>query len=323
MLPSNARNGRKSDGGNGTALNEADAILVFGRTGQIATALAQVCAESGRAARFLARGDADLCHPAALTRAISSGPWRAVIVAAAYTAVDRAEGEPAIAEAVNAEAPGIIAEACGARGIPIVHFSTNFVFDGTARVPYREESTPKPLSVYGRTKLGGEGTVRARAGAYAILRTGWVFGPGGRNFPAAVVGAAQGRASLSMVADEWGDPSPARDIAAAALVLADRLATDGTKFNGIYHYSGAPSVSRFDFAAAALDAAHRAGGGSPPRLDPISSRDYPARAVRPLNGRLDCGKMERVFGMARPDWRLALDETVKHILAARAAQVPR
>jgi dTDP-4-dehydrorhamnose reductase len=323
MLASIAREGRKLAGGNGMGLNEADAILVFGRTGQVALALARLCAYHGRAARFLARDEADLCDPAALRRAVASGPWRAAIVAAAYTAVDRAEDEPSLAEAVNAQAPGIVAEACRARGIPLVHFSTNFVFDGAAPRPYREEDEPNPLSVYGRTKLAGEHAVRTEADAYAILRTGWVFGPGGRNFPGAVVGAARGRSSLNMVADETGDPSPARNIAAAALALADGLAAEGASSSGIYHYSGAPSVSRIDFAAAALAAAARADGGSPPKLEPISSRDYPARAVRPLNGRLDCGKIERRFGIARPDWRLALDETVQHILAAGAAKAPR
>lgn len=300
----------------------AGTILVFGRTGQVAAALARLCAERGRTGQFLARSAADLCDPSALIRAVAETTARVVVNAAAYTAVDRAEDEAEGAHAVNAVAPGVIAEACRARGLPMIHLSTNFVFDGTAPAPYREHDVAYPRSVYGRSKLAGEAAVRAAAGAHVILRTGWVFGPVGKNFPASVIAAARRRQVLTMVSDEIGDPTPAISIAETILVLADRLTRDGAAISGLYHYSGAPSVSRLDFATAVLAAAERAGATPPPRLEPIASRDYAARAIRPLNGRLDCSKIERALGLPRPDWRLALDETVQHILA-RGAGEPR
>jgi len=303
-------------------MSGADAILVFGRTGQVAAALARLCDERGRTGHFLARSQADFCDPAALIRAVAETPARVVVNAAAYTAVDRAEEDAESAHAVNAVAPGAIAEACRARRLPMIHLSTNFVFDGAAPAPYREDDAPHPRSVYGATKLAGEAAVRAAAGAHAILRTGWVFGPGGKNFPASVIAAARGRQVLSMVADEIGDPTPAKSIAETILLLADRLAGDAAAISGLYHYSGAPSASRLDFAAAVLAAAERAGAAAPPRLEPIASSDYAARAIRPLNGRLDCGKIERALRLSRPDWRLALGETVQHILA-RGAGEPR
>jgi len=306
-------------------MSEAGEILVFGRRGQIAAALAELCGQTGRRARFLGRGEADLCDPAQLRTAVAAAPWRAVVNAAAYTDVDHAEDEPGLAHAANAAGPGVIAEACRERGVPLIHLSTNFVFDGAANAPYREDDAPVPLSVYGRTKLAGEAAVQAALAAHVILRTGWVFAPVGRNFPASVLAAGRGRASLAIVADEWGDPTPARDLADAVLAIADQIAdriagrfASGPTPYGTYHFSGAPSVSRLAFAAAVFKAAARSGGGTPPRLDPIASADYAARARRPLNGRLDCGKIERRLGLGRPDWRPALDDAVRHILASGA-----
>lgn len=304
-------------------MSEAGDILVFGRSGQIAKALAVLCRETGLGARFLGRDEADLRMPEQIEAAVVAGPWCAAINAAAYTAVDRAEDEPDLANDVNAAAPAVIAAACRAANIPLLHLSTNFVFDGGAPEPYAEDAPARPQSVYGRTKLAGERAVRAALPEHVILRTGWVFAADGVNFPRGVLAAAEGTTELAMVSDQWGDPTPARAIAAALVDFADRIVRGRPAPFGTYHFAGAPSVTRLGFAEAVFDASRRAGADSLPRLVPVATADFPARAPRPLNGRLDCRKIERVLGLARPDWRLALDEAVRHMLAPAPARDAR
>jgi dTDP-4-dehydrorhamnose reductase len=267
-------------------------ILVFGTTGQVATelrALAPVTA--------LGREAADLTDPAACAAAIEAHRPSAVINAAAYTAVDRAESEEDLATTINGAAPGAMARACADLGIPFVHISTDYVFAGDGENPWRPEDHTGPLGAYGRSKLAGETAVRAAGGAHAILRTSWVFSEHGTNFLKTMLRLGAERETLTVVADQIGGPTPARAIAAACLSIADQLAEIPTK-TGTYHFAGAPDTSWAGFARAIMAAA-----GLSCRIVDIPSSAYPTPATRPANSRLDCSATTAVFGIDRPDWQ--------------------
>ena len=234
----------------------------------------------------------------------------AVINAAAYTGVDRAEEEEALASVINGTAPAAMAQACAALGIPFVHISTDYVFAGDGTRPWRPDDATAPLGTYGRTKLAGEDGVRAAGGVHAILRTSWVFSAHGNNFVRTMLRLSESRDALSIVADQIGGPTPASAIAAAYLTIAEQLGDDASK-RGTYHFSdfsGAPDVSWSDFAAEIF-----AQAGRKVALTPIPTSAYPTPAKRPLNSRLDCGKTQEVFGIAGPDWRVALTDVLKEM----------
>lgn len=277
-------------------------ILVFGRAGQVATelrCLANVIA-TGRDA-------CDLASPAACAALIESVAPHAVINAAAYTDVDRAEEEEEVARTINGDAPGTMAATCAKLCIPLIHISTDYVFEGSGEAPWSPASAPAPQSAYGRTKLAGEDAVRAAGGCHAILRTSWVFSAHGSNFVKTMLRFAQSRDSLNVVADQSGGPTPARAIAEACLTIAEQLAADPTK-SGTYHFSGGPDVSWYDFARAIFTEA-----GRDVTVHQIPTSAYPTPAKRPLNSRLDCRTTEEIFGITRPDWRSALCEVVKKL----------
>ena len=283
-------------------------ILVFGATGQVATVLrarAPVVA--------LGRAAADLSDPAACTAAILAHRPRAVINAAAYTAVDRAESEEGLATTINADAPGAMARACATLGIPLVHISTDYVFAGEGTRPWQPDDPTGPLGAYGRSKLGGELAVRGAGGAHAILRTSWVVSAHGSNFVKTMLRLGADRDQLSIVADQVGAPTPARSIAAACLSIADQLAADPYK-SGTYHFAGTPDTSWADFARAIFDRA-----GLAISVEDIPSAAYPTPARRPLNSRLDCSTTRAVFGIARPDWGLALVQLLQELNAKGTA----
>lgn len=270
-------------------------LLVFGSSGQVATELRRRVP----GAVFLDRGAADLSDPAACAAAIAARAPRAVINAAAWTAVDKAEAEEAAATVINGEAPGAMARACAGLGIPLVHISTDYVFDGTGSAPFAPDHPTAPLGAYGRSKLAGEQAVRAAGGVHAILRTSWVFSPHGANFVKTMLRLGAGREVLTVVADQVGGPTPADAIAGACLAIADQLRSDPAK-SGTYHFSGSPDVSWADFARAIMEIA-----GLGCRIDDIPTSAYPTPARRPANSRLDCSTLSR-FGLSRPDWRQAL-----------------
>ena len=270
-------------------------ILVFGQSGQVATELKRILPD----AVFLSREQADLANPAACAAAIAEHRPSAVINAAAYTAVDKAESDEETALNVNATAPGAMARAAAGLGIPFVHISTDYVFAGTGDKPFSPDDTTAPLGAYGRTKLAGEQLVARAGGPFAILRTSWVFSAHGGNFVKTMLRLAESRDSLTIVADQIGGPTSARAIALACKVMAEQLIRDPAK-SGIYHFSGAPDTSWADFARAIFKMAGRA-----VTVTDISTSDYPTPAARPLNSRLDCSTLS-VFGLARPDWRTDL-----------------
>lgn len=270
-------------------------ILVFGKTGQVATELAGFDGVT-----CLGRDMADLSDPAACAVAITSHAPAAVINAAAYTAVDRAEEEEAQARLINAEAPAAMAQACADLGIPFVHISTDYVFDGQGAVPFGTDHPTAPQNAYGRTKLAGEQAIAAIGGTYAILRTSWVFSPHGANFVKTMLRLSEMRDALSVVDDQIGGPTPAAAIAAATVSIAAQLRKDPGK-SGVFHFSGSPDVSWAEFARAIF-----AQAGRTVSVTGIPTSDYPTPATRPLNSRLDCSATEGTFGISRPDWAAAL-----------------
>ena len=281
-------------------------ILVFGQSGQVARELARAAPE----ARCLARDEADLSDPAACARRIAQSDPQIVINAAAFTAVDAAESDEVQARRINVEAPAAMARAAAARAIPLLHVSTDYVFDGSGTRPWRPDDAPAPLNAYGRTKLAGEAGVRAADGPHAILRSSWVFSAHGTNFVRSMLRLGRTRDRLAIVADQIGGPTPASDIAYALLSMA-RTFHEGRGVSGTYHFSGAPETSWADFARAIF-----AQAGLAVQVDDIPSTDYPTPAPRPLNSRLDCSSLQADYGLTRPDWRAGLAEVLKELDSA-------
>lgn len=275
-------------------------ILIFGTTGQLAQELRRRLPD----ATCLSRAEADLSDPEACARAVRGSGAEAVINAAAYTAVDKAEEEEGLATVINGDAPAAMAREAAALDIPFVHVSTDYVFDGSGNAPFKPEDPVAPLGAYGRTKLAGEEGVRAAGGPHAILRTSWVVSAHGKNFVKTMLRLGAERDRLTIVADQIGGPTPARAIAAACVTIAEQLASDPGK-TGTYHFSGAPETSWAGFARAIFDEA-----GLSCEVADIPTSDYPTPARRPLNSRMDCTSTERVFGVARPDWRAGLRDII-------------
>ena len=266
-------------------------ILVFGKTGQVARELQQLGAVT-----TLSREKANLKNPQACADAIRHHSPDAVINAAAYTAVDQAEDEEAVATVINGDAPTAMAKACAELGIPFVHISTDYVFEGTGQDPWQPQDQTAPQNAYGRSKLAGETGIADSGGTYAILRTSWVVSAYGTNFIKTMLRLSATRDVLKIVGDQIGGPTPARDIAMACLQIAEQLTQDPSK-SGTYHFSGTPDVSWEDFARKIFCQA-----GKPVAVTPIPTTDYPTPAQRPLNSRMDCTATKKVFGIERPDW---------------------
>lgn len=275
-------------------------VLVFGRTGQVARELQRRLPE----ARFLGRDEADLMDPAACAAQVRD--CDAVINAAAWTAVDKAEAEEAAATVVNGDAPSAMARACAALGVPFLHLSTDYVFDGAGTLPFAPDHPTGPLGAYGRSKLAGEQGVRAAGGNHLILRTSWVVSAHGTNFVKTMLRLGRERDSLNVVADQVGGPTPAAAIAEALLVAAKAM-VDGAP-GGTHHFSGAPDVSWAAFARTIM-----ARAGLACVINDIPSSAYPTPARRPGNSRLDCSAFSRAFGMDRPDWRLGLENILQEL----------
>lgn len=275
-------------------------LLVFGKTGQVAQALQRLVPE----ALFLDREQANLTDPAACKAAIMGARPDAVINAAAYTAVDKAETDEQTAHVVNALAPEAMGHACAEIGVPLIHISTDYVFDGQGDLPFYPTDTTAPLGAYGRTKAEGEARLRSTGAVHGILRTSWVFSSDGSNFVKTMLRLSESRDRLTIVADQHGGPTPASAIALACLTMA-RLLRSNPALSGTYHFSGAPDTTWSDFARVIFDLA-----GRKVEVVDIATADYPTAAQRPLNSRLDCTTTTATFGVARPDWRAGLKDTL-------------
>lgn len=281
-------------------------ILVFGKTGQVARELQHLGTVTA-----LGREDANLLDPQACADAIRHHSPDAVINAAAYTAVDQAEDEEAIVTVINGDAPTTMAEVCAELGIPFVHISTDYVFEGTGQAPWQPQDQTAPQNAYGRSKLAGETGITNSGGTYAILRTSWVVSSNGSNFIKTMLRLSETRDALNIVDDQIGGPTPARDIALACLQVAEQLIQDPSK-SGTYHFTGTPDVSRADFAREIFDQA-----GKSVAVTPIPSTDHPTPAQRPLNSRMDFTATRRVFGIERPNWVIGLKTILEDIEASK------
>lgn len=281
-------------------------LFVFGATGQVATEL-QRRAPRGWLVTAAGREAADLNTPEICARLVSEVDADAVINAAAYTAVDKAETEEEQAFAVNGVAPKEMARAAAERGLPFLHISTDYVFDGTGIQAWTPDDATGPLSVYGRSKLQGEDGVRAAGGPHAILRTSWVFSAHGSNFVKTMLRLSETRDHLTVVADQAGGPTPAAAIADALFSIAAQLASK-PDLSGTYHFAGAPDTSWADFAREIFAQAGRSCD-----VEDIPSAAYPTPAHRPMNSRLDCRSLTSTFGVERPDWRRALSDILKEL----------
>ena len=280
--------------------------LVFGETGQVARELGRAARERGIDAVLVGRGVADLADPGACGRVVRETAADVVVNAAAYTAVDKAEDETELAFTVNGDAPGAMAEAAAARGVPFLHISTDYVFDGAAGRAWREDDPVGPLGVYGASKLAGERAVAAAGPDHAILRTAWVFSSHGTNFVRTMLRVGRGRPEMRVVGDQHGGPTAARDIAGALWTIAEAWGA-GRGVPGVFHYAGAPATTWAGFAEAIFA---RSGWDATPAVTAIATADWPTRAVRPPNSVLDCGRIAAAYGIAQPDWREALDAVV-------------
>jgi dTDP-4-dehydrorhamnose reductase len=290
-------------------------FLLLGGTGQVGEELRALATPDDVEVDAPSRGTLDLQDADAIASMIAAEPWSVVINAAAYTAVDRAESEEAIAFAVNAAAPSRLAIETGRRGIPLVQISTDYVFDGKKGSPYVEQDEAAPLNVYGRSKLAGERAVRAGNPRHVILRTSWTYSPYRTNFVKTILRLAAERDRLTVVADQRGCPTAARDVAKACLDIALRCASDPERAPyGIFHFAGAGEASRFEFATAIVELSADRRARSP-QVVPVRTVDYPTPAERPLDTRLDCPAIVRAFGASLRPWREALEETIERLPA--------
>ncbi|WP_434649259.1 dTDP-4-dehydrorhamnose reductase [Pseudomonas sp. D1-2] len=287
-------------------MSTSSRILIIGRNGQVSQALQKRLAGIGELT-VLGSSQLDMARPDHLRAPIEAARPDLIINAAAHTAVDQAESEAQRAFAINAIAPGVLAQAALELGVPLIHYSTDYVFDGRKHTPYTEDDAPNPLSVYGRSKLAGEEAIRQAGGEHLILRTSWVYSNAGRNFLLTMQRLLQEKPHLRVVSDQIGAPTWAGTIAESTAKLIERWQAGQRGAWGTYHLTAQGQTSWFGFAQAIgehLVEQHK----SCAVLEAIASSEYPTPAPRPLNSRLDCTRLAREWGVSQPDWRSALQQ---------------
>ena len=282
-------------------------VLLFGASGQVGVEIQRSAKAAGAEVFAVDRAACDLTKGGGPARMIEAANPDVVINTAAYTAVDKAESDEATARAVNAAAPGEMAKACAALGIPFVHFSTDYVFNGGASRPYVETDPTAPLGVYGRTKLEGERAVQSAGGVHAILRLSWVFSSHGANFVKTMLRLGAERDVMRVVADQRGKPTPAAAAGAASLVVA-RALIDAPKLSGVYHFAGDEETTWADFASAIFETARMKVA-----VERITTADYPTPAKRPIYSVMDTSLFEKTFGFAAPSWRNGLAAVIREL----------
>jgi dTDP-4-dehydrorhamnose reductase len=290
-------------------------ILVFGGAGQLGQELVVRAKAKGVPLIAVSRAEADIADAAAVAAAIDRVKPSFVVNAAAYNNVDRAETDVDAATRTNAVGPGVVAAAAAARGLPVVHVSTDYVFDGTKHGAWREDDPVRPLGVYGRTKAAGEESVRAATPRHLILRTAWLFGAYGANFVKSALKLAADRDVIEAVADKRGSPTSTTDLADAILVGA--AAAGGGGAWGTYHVAGEGAASRYE-QMVAIVAAQAPFTGRKPEVVAVTSERFPSAAARPQNSELDSSKFAAAFGFRPGPWRLAVEQTVRDILRPAA-----
>lgn len=291
-------------------------IAVTGRQGQVARSLAEIGGKAGVEIVLVGRPDLDLLDPGSILPALEAVRPDVIVSAAAYTAVDKAESEKEQAFAINAAGAGAVAKAAARLGVPVIHLSTDYVFDGSGTRPYREDDPTGPISVYGASKLVGEGLVAAATPDHVILRTAWVYSAHGANFVRTMLRLGETRAEVGVVADQFGCPTSAHDIADALMAVARRVTGDPLPdLRGTFHLTGSGEASWSDFAEHIFATAVRH-GRAPVGVRRIVTADYPTPAKRPANSRLSGGRMSEVFGIRLPDWRASTQTVVRRLLQA-------
>lgn len=285
-------------------------LLATGGTGQVARALA------ARGARVVGRPEFDFDRPETIAAVFRAQAPELVVNAAAYTAVDAAEGDEGAALRANRDGPAELARLCAVAGTPLIHISTDYVFDGTKGAPYVETDEVAPLGVYGRSKLAGEQAVQAVCPRAIILRTSWVYAATGKNFVRTMLNAAARTGHLRVVADQQGCPTAAADLADVILAIAARIGRDGWRdeFAGVFHAAGTGATTWHGFAEAIFAAAARH-GTTPPVVEAITTADWPTPVRRPADSRLDCGKLEAVFDLRLPPWQESLARVIGEMCA--------
>ena len=291
-------------------------ILLIGASGQVGTELQRSFAGFGELISCN-RNSLDLTSEAAIRSVVEHTRPDVILNAAAYTAVDKAESEPELAYAINAHAPLVLAQEAARRNVLLVHYSTDYVFDGTKSSPWSEDDATHPLNVYGASKLAGEQAVRAAGGRHLIFRTSWVYGPHGRNFLFTMLRLARERERLRVVDDQRGAPTSSIAIADATRTLVEGALTGRfgavEQWVGLYHMTCAGVVSWCGFAQAIFARADKLLDGRLPQVVPIPGAEYPTPARRPLNSALSCEKLGRAFGVRLPTWEAGLDRVVEQL----------
>ena len=287
-------------------------VLVFGASGQLGSELLGGKTPDGLTLVGLSHADADITDAAAVDSIVNAHRPAVIVNAAAYTAVDRAESEPDLAFAVNADGPAYLAAAAKAVDAPLIHVSTDYVFAGTAKVPYGEDDHTAPVNAYGQSKAAGERAVREATPAHVILRSAWMYGRHGSNFVRTMIDHAAERDEVRVVADQRGSPTATSDVVATILAIAFRLSAGGTDY-GIFHFTNSGETTWHGLAAKVFDELGRR-GLKVPRLAAIATSEYPTPARRPHYSVLDCSRIGRVYGIVPRPWEVALQEELAAIL---------
>ncbi|MDB5416359.1 MAG: dTDP-4-dehydrorhamnose reductase [Rubritepida sp.] len=292
-------------------------ILVTGQGGQLATGLAESLPGRGFEAMLVGQPDFEFDKPETVLAAFAALRPEAVVNCAAWTAVDAAEDDEAGAFRANALGPALIAALCAEAAIPLIQISTDYVYDGLKDSPYSESDLPNPMNAYGRTKLAGEWAALAGNPQTAVLRTAWVFSPVGRNFVKTMLAAGASRPELRVVADQQGHPTAAPDLADAITAILERIRDTGWQpsYRGVFHATGQGGTNWHAFAEAIFAAAAPLGGPTP-RVLPIATHEYPVKATRPVDGRMEGGKLAATFGVTLPTWQDGLDRVLRVLMRA-------
>jgi dTDP-4-dehydrorhamnose reductase len=287
-------------------------IVITGKHGQVVSSLVQAAPNLGVEVVPVGRPGLELSIPETVLPSLANARPDVILNAAAYTAVDQAEKEPDVAMAINGEGAGAVADAARTLAVPLIQLSTDYVFDGQKAAPYIEEDSVAPINVYGASKLAGERAVANATNNHVILRTAWVYSPYGKNFVRTMLAFAEKRNELRVVADQYGCPTYAPDIAVVLLRIArnllDRPNDNGVR--GIFHLAGIGETNWAEFASAIFERLRRQGKKTP-AVVPITTAEYPTLARRPANSRLDCTKLARVHGVRLPPWRESLEECLR------------
>ncbi len=292
-------------------------ILITGADGQLGRELINQGQLKGFSVQAPSEDDMDITDLEKIDRCMAFHQPEVVINAAAYTQVDKAESEAALAFAVNTTGSANLARMCAKNKTPLVHISTDYVFDGQKGTSYLETDTISPVGVYGRSKAEGEIEIRSHLKEHIILRTSWLYGIHGHNFAKTILKLATTKPKIRVVADQYGSPTNAADLAQTILIISDRMQFNNDVDWGTYHYCGQGVISWYNFAEKIVGLARLYADVKTTRIEPIATADYPTRALRPIYSALDCSRIQKHFGINPKPWQKSLEITIKELLVRR------